>query len=75
MAKMKDNKGTPSKDTGSKNNNSDNDVDYKNNNSDNDVDYKNNNSVNDVDYSSSSTVETPKPSIATPSIPNEIPER
>ena len=27
---MKDNKGTPSKDTGAKNNNSDNDVDYKN---------------------------------------------
>lgn len=30
MDKMNDNKGTPSKDTGSKNNNSDNDVDYKN---------------------------------------------
>ncbi len=27
---MKNNKGTPSKDTGVKNNNSDNDVDYKN---------------------------------------------
>ena len=53
MAKMKDSKGTPSKDTGSKNNNSDNDVDYKN----------------------SSEVENPNPSIATPSIPNEMPER
>lgn len=30
MYKIKDNKGTPSKDTGSKNNNSDNDVDFKN---------------------------------------------
>lgn len=28
--KIKNSKGTPSKDTGSKNNNSDNDVDYKN---------------------------------------------
>jgi hypothetical protein len=28
---MKNSKGTPSKDTGAKNNNSDNDVDYKNN--------------------------------------------
>lgn len=30
MSKIKDSKGTPSKDTGAKNNNSDNDVDYKN---------------------------------------------
>jgi hypothetical protein len=53
MNNMNDSKGTPSKDTGSKNNNSDNDVDYKN----------------------SSEIENPNPSIATPTIPNEMPAR
>lgn len=32
MGKTKNSKGTPSKETGAKNNNSDNDVDYKNSN-------------------------------------------
>lgn len=62
---MKDNKGTPSKDTGAKNNNSDNDVDFKNSNSFRDTSSKKQgkssvtNSV--TDYRHSPKVETPNP--------------
>ena len=62
---MKDNKGTPSKDTGAKNNNSDNDVDFKNNDSYRDTSSKKHgkssvsNSV--TDYRHSPKVEPPNP--------------
>ncbi len=60
---MKDNKGTPSKDTGTKNNNSDNDVDFKNSFNDTSSKKQGKSSVTNsvTDYRHSPKVETPNP--------------
>ncbi len=60
---MEDNKGTPSKDTGAKNNNSDNDVDFKNNMSNTSSKKQGKSSVSNsiTDYRHNPKVETPNP--------------